>query len=256
MTRTERHAALPRAYRVIAAILRPILRGTGKRDWHGVENIPPSGGFVAAPNHLSYWDPLTFALFMYDNGAPPFFLAKEGLFSNGFVRKILLSAGQIPVSRNTGAAAGAFTAAVEAVEAGRAVAIFPDGTLTRDPDLWPMRGKTGAARVALITRCPLVPIAQWGAQEVLPPYGKVPKIFPRKTMHLAAGPAIDLSDLYDRPTDSAVLREATDRLMSAITSLLEGLRDEVAPTERFDPRKAGLSETGKPQRRPAQPGDE
>ena len=109
-----------------------------------------------------------------------------------------------------------------------------------------MRGKTGAARVALETRCPLVPVAQWGAQEILSPYGHKPSLFPRKTMMMYAGPPVDLSDLYDRPIDALVLREATDRLMDRITELLEVLRDEKRPIERFDPRSHGVPEIGDP----------
>lgn len=109
-----------------------------------------------------------------------------------------------------------------------------------------MRGKTGAARVALETRCPLIPVAQWGAQEILSPYGHRPSLFPRKTMHMYAGPPVDLSDLYDRPIDTKVLREATDRLMDRITGLLEEIRGEKRPDERFDPRQHGVPEIGDP----------
>ena len=62
--------------------------------------------------------------------------------------------------------------AIAAIESGEAVVVYPEGTLTRDPALWPMTGKTGAARIALATGCPVIPMAQWGAQRVLAPYGK------------------------------------------------------------------------------------
>ena len=101
-----------------------------------------------------------------------------------------------------------------------------------------MAGKTGAARLALATRAPVIPIAQWGAQAILARYGKLLKPFPRKTVTVHAGPPIDLSDLYDRPRDSAVLREATERVMAAITTLLEEIRGASAPAERFDVRKS------------------
>src|SRR5690606_15804387 len=127
----------------------------------------------------------------------------------------------------------------------RCVAIYPEGTLTRDPDLWPMTGKTGAARVALETQCPVIPVAQWGAQEILARYAKKPKIFPRKVMHVRAGPPVDLADLYGLPLTALVLKDATERIMAAITRELEVLRGEKAPTERFDARTAGLPRIGK-----------
>ncbi len=236
--------ALPFAYRFTVAILRPLLMVLTKRDWRGVEHLPTTGGFVAAPNHLSYFDPLSFAHFLIDNGHPPFFLGKEGVFRIPVVGAILRGAQQIPVYRNTGHAADAFRAAVAAVESGKCVGVYPEGTLTRDPDLWPMVGKTGAARVALTTKCPVIPVAQWGPQQVLEPYGKRPKLLPRKTMHLRAGPPVDLSDLYDQPVTGTLLREATDRIMAAITAELETIRGEQAPGERFDSRMHGLPDTG------------
>jgi 1-acyl-sn-glycerol-3-phosphate acyltransferase len=240
---------LPFAYRFVVALLRPLLMVLTKRDWRGVENLPSSGGFVVTPNHLSHLDPLVFAHFLVDNGRPPFFLGKEGVFRVPVVGAILRGAEQIPVYRNTGKAADAFRAAVAAIEEGKCVGVYPEGTLTRDPDLWPMVGKTGAARIALATRCPVIPVAQWGPQALLEPYAKKPRLFPRKTMHVTAGPPVDLSDLYDRPLTGTLLREATDRIMAAITAQLEQIRGEQAPAERFDSRKHGLPSTGNFHRR-------
>jgi 1-acyl-sn-glycerol-3-phosphate acyltransferase len=235
---------LPFAYRLAVAIVRPLMLLLTKRDWRGWEHFPASGGFVVAPNHVSHVDPLSFAHYLYDSGHPPFFLGKEAVFRVPVVGAILRGAQQIPVYRNTGRAADAFRAAVGAVESGKCVGVYPEGTLTRDPGLWPMVGKTGAARIALTTRCPVIPVAQWGPQEILAPYSKRPHLFPRKTMHVLAGPPVDLSDLHDHPLDAAVLREATARIMAAITALLVELRGEPAPAERFDSRKHGLPETG------------
>jgi 1-acyl-sn-glycerol-3-phosphate acyltransferase len=243
------HQKLPLAYRFIALWLRPLLMLTLKRDFRGMHNFPKQRGLVAAVNHVSHFDPLSASLYLYDAGQPPFFLAKEALFRVPIVGPLLAGAGQIPVYRGSGKAADAYRAAVQGIADGKTIVILPEGTLTRDPDLWPMVGKTGAARVALQTRCPVVPVAQWGPQEVLPPYTKVLHLFPRKTMHIVAGPPVDLSDLYDAPVDAASLREATSRIMAAITALLEDIRGETAPPERFDPRLAGVALTGNPSRR-------
>ncbi|HET7474741.1 MAG TPA: lysophospholipid acyltransferase family protein [Dermatophilaceae bacterium] len=241
---------LPRSYRFVAGLIRPLLKATTKQQWSGAEHLPKDGGFVVCPNHLSYIDPLTFAHFLYDNGAPPFFLAKEGLFRIPVVGRLITAAQQIPVYREGRRAGDAFQAAVAAVQEGKCVPIFPEGTLTRDPGLWPMTGKTGAARVALATRCPVIPVAQWGPQRLLPPYAKAPKLFPRKTMRVVAGPPVDLSDLYAaNRSDARARHEATDRIMAAITTLLEDIRQEQAPATRFDPRSAGLPATGNPRKR-------
>jgi 1-acyl-sn-glycerol-3-phosphate acyltransferase len=234
-------------YRFVVRLLRPILMLVTRRDWRGGEQLPPVGtGVVVSPNHVSYVDPLTFAHFLWDNGRAPRFLAKEGVFRVPVMGRIIAACGQISVSRESRDAAQAFGAAVQAIEAGECVAVYPEGTITRDPDLWPMVGKTGAARVALQTGCDVIPIAQWGAQDLLAPYSKRPRLFPRKTIHVSAGPPVDLDDLRGRPTTPELLHEATDRIMDAITAQLSKLRGELPPETRFDPKQAGVPPTGNP----------
>jgi 1-acyl-sn-glycerol-3-phosphate acyltransferase len=235
-------------YRLAVVILRPLLMALTKRDWRGADNLPSTGGVIVVTNHVSHVDPLTFAHFLFDNGRLPRYLAKEGLFRVFFVGQVVRGAKQIPVYRESADASRAFSAAVAAVRDGECVAIYPEATLTRDPDQWPMVGKTGAARVALETGAPVIPIAQWGPQELLAPYAKKPDLFPRKTMHMRAGPPVDLSDLAGRPIDAPLLHEVTERLMSAITSLLEEIRGEQAPATRFDLRSTEMPRTGDPKR--------
>jgi 1-acyl-sn-glycerol-3-phosphate acyltransferase len=117
------------------------------------------------------------------------------------------------------------------------VGIYPEGTITKDPDLWPMIGKTGAARVALETGCPVIPIAQWGPQEILAPYSKRLRLLPPKTVHVVAGPAVDLTDLRGRPVTAEVLRAASGRIVDAITAQLAELRGELPPPTRYDPAR-------------------
>lgn len=227
-----------RAYRNVARVIRPLLLAITKRDWRGAEHLPATGGYIAAANHMTNFDPLTFAHFLYDNGVAPKILAKSSLFTIPVVGRVLTATGQIPVHRNTVQAGQSLDAAVAALAEGECVAVFPEGTLTGDPDLWPMVGKTGVARLALTTRVPVIPVAQWGPQDVLGRYSKLPRLIPPKEVTVVAGPPVALDDLYGRPLDAATLREATGRVMAAITSLLEDIRDEKAPSETYDPRRA------------------
>ena len=224
-------------YRFARGVLRPFLIATTKRDWQGQEYVPRTGGCVLATNHLSHFDPLTTAHFVNDSGRAPRFLAKAEIFDVPFVGSIVAGAGQIPVERATRDAAQAFVHAVEAVQQGECIVIYPEGTLTRDADLWPMTGKTGAARIALTTDCPVIPVAQWGPQHVLSPYGKRLRLIPRKTIHMHAGPPVDLTDLRDQPISAEVLRDATTRIIDAITHLLAQIRGETPPEQRFDHRQ-------------------
>ncbi|PNE38770.1 MULTISPECIES: lysophospholipid acyltransferase family protein [Streptomyces] len=226
-------------YRLAAVICKPPLLVLFKRDWRGMEHIPADGGFITAVNHNSYLDPLSYAHYQYNTGRVPRFLAKAGLFKSGFVGLMMRGTGQIPVYRETTDAATAFRAAVNAIEKGECVAFYPEGTLTRDPAQWPMQGKTGAARVALLTKAPVIPVAQWGANEAMPPYAKEKKLqlFPRKTLRVKAGPPVDLSEFYGQEPTAEVLRAVTEKIMAAITAELAGIRGETAPAEPFDYRK-------------------
>jgi 1-acyl-sn-glycerol-3-phosphate acyltransferase len=124
---------------------------------------------------------------------------------------------------------------VDAVNAGKAVVVYPEATITRDPDLWPMKGKSGAARIALETGCPVIPVGQWGAQDILPPYTKKPHLLPpRKKLVQSIGEPVDLADLAAKERTPEVIAEATDRIMAAITAELEKIRGEKAPVERYD----------------------
>ncbi|MEU1628393.1 lysophospholipid acyltransferase family protein [Streptomyces sp. NPDC020096] len=228
-------------YRLAAVIAKPWLIVFFKRDWRGMENIPTDGGFITAVNHNSYLDPFSYAHFQYNTGRVPRFLAKYALFKAPLVGGMLRRIGQIPVYRESTDAANAFRAAVDAINSGECVAFYPEGTLTRDPDQWPMAGKTGAARVALLTKAPVIPIAQWGANEALPPYGKL-KLFPRKTFKVLAGPPVDLSAYYGLEPTADNLRGATEAIMDAITELLAEVRGEPAPTERYDHRKTARAQ--------------
>jgi 1-acyl-sn-glycerol-3-phosphate acyltransferase len=127
--------------------------------------------------------------------------------------------------------------------------VYPEGTLTRDPDLWPMVGKTGAARIALRTGCPVIPVGQWGAHNLLYPYAKKPDLFPRKEITMKVGDPVPLDDLRASPVTLDVINEATRRIMAALTALVAELRGEEAPAERFDPRKAGIRQTGNPRKK-------
>ncbi len=180
-------------------------------------------------------DPFAYAHYQYNSGRVPRFLAKSGLFRKGFVGTMMRGTGQIPVYRETTDALSAFRAAIDAVERGECVVFYPEGTLTRDPDQWPMTGKTGAARVALQTRCPVIPVAQWGANELLPPYARKLNVLPRKTHHVLAGPPVDLTRFYDKEMTPDLLKEATEVIMAAVTRQLEEIRGEKAPDDALRP---------------------
>ena len=231
-------------FRFGADLIRPLLNLIAKRDWRGIENIPKSGAAIAVCNHISYVDPLIFTHFLYDNGRAPRYLGKASLFKLPIIGRVLLGAGQIPVERETSSASQSLEHAIAFLNSGHLLGVYPEGTLTRDENYWPMKAKTGIARLAILTQVPVIPCAQWGAQKILPAYSKKVKLFPRTKVIVVAGKPLDFSKWYGKAEDPVALEEATAFVMSAITRLLEDLRNEKAPTEIFDPRKSQLPRTG------------
>jgi 1-acyl-sn-glycerol-3-phosphate acyltransferase len=239
--RIRRRQRLGFSYRFAVALLWPAMRTVVRWETTGTEQLARAeGGIVVAPNHTSWFDPFVVAFTMWQSDRPPRFLGKESVFRIPVFGRILSNSGQIPVYRETAEAVTAIRDALAALERGECVVIYPEGTITRDPDLWPMTGKTGAVRVALTSGRPLYPMAQWGAQDVMRPYRKELRLLPRRTIRIVVGPPVDLSDLAGRPLDAATLATAADRLMNAITGLLAGIRGEDPPPVRFDLRRDAL----------------
>lgn len=232
-------------YRGIVGFLRPVMRLSTRIDWRGARNIPATGGFVVAPNHLSYIDPLILGDFLVQAGRAPRFLAKSPLFSSAVLGAVMKGTGQIPVYRETERAIDAYAAALLALRQGACVCVMPEGTVTRDPRMWPMTGKTGAARLAMEAQVPLVPVGMWGTQDILKAYEqKVPRVFPLKRVRVYAGPAVDLTDLAGSAVDRVLLDIATDRLMDAITEQVSLARRTSVPPDRYhlssdDARRGG-----------------
>ncbi len=233
-------------WHLIAATLLPILTLMARYPVIDGEKLPKTGAFILAPNHFSEIDPVIMGRFMWKLGRVPRFLAKASVFKNPVLGAVLRWSGQIPVEREgRGRLDAPLKAAQQLVDNELAVIIYPEGSLTRDPDLWPMRGKTGAVRMALQVGVPIIPAAHWGTQHIMARYSKKISFFPRKTVTCKIGDPVDLSDLVGRPLDQATLAEGTDRVMAAIAALLGDLRGETPPAERWNPADHGQSETGR-----------
>jgi len=237
----------PSVFWPLAAIVVPLVSYFAALRLEGRDKLPQQGAYVLAPNHNSEFDPLIVAVASWHLGRAPRFMAKESLFRVPVLGAALRATGMVPVQRESSNASAkkTLTASEQLVEHGHGVIVYPEGTLTRDPDLWPMRGKTGAVRLALQAGIPLIPAAQWGVQEIYPRYKKLRLWPPRRPVTFRVGDPVDLSDLLGRDREPAALVEGTTRLMNAITALLEELRGETAPAERWDPAAHRQSETGR-----------
>jgi 1-acyl-sn-glycerol-3-phosphate acyltransferase len=205
---------------------------------HG-ERIPATGPVLIVANHVSILDPIACARVVFDHGRIPRFLAKESVFK-GIVGTILRAAGQIPVARYTADARGSVSAAQAALAEGSVIVIYPEGSVTRDPDWWPMESRTGAARLALTTDAVVVPVAQWGPQRLHDYHTKKLHFRLRAPADYLVGEPVDLTELRaqvraGRPLSADLLKETTDVLMSRVRDQLAELRGEPAPLT-FHPR--------------------
>jgi 1-acyl-sn-glycerol-3-phosphate acyltransferase len=218
-------------FSVAIDVLWPVAMALIVPVWRGGERVPASGPVLLASNHVSFVDPITETAFVLAHGRIPRYLAKASLWRVPVIGRVLSGGGHIPVHREGREALLAYRGAVQALERGEAVLVYPEATFTTDPDGWPMQGKTGIAKMALTSGAPVVPIAHWGGQRVLPHGKYLPRLLPRKKVYTYVGEPVDLSDFAGQPMSRTVLTAATDRIMAAITELLKEIRSTETQTE-------------------------
>ena len=215
--------------RFAVLLVLPQLRIWTKHTWSGQENIPAEGGVILAPNHVSHFDPLVVAHYIYKAGRWPRFLGKASLWRVPLLGPLLRKTLQIPVERGSVEAVKSLDVLIDALRQGGAVVIYPEGTTTREPDLWPMRGKTGAARLALVTGAPVIPIANWGAERVFDPRTNKLKLRLLTPVAVTAGKPVDFSRWEGEAPTRATLDQMTDAIMLDIRDLLSEIRDGTPP---------------------------
>ena len=234
---------------VAQLVLRPLIRLLAGRQWIGTHHFPERGAAVACGNHSGPFDALAYGHLLQAGGIAPRFLAKDSLFRIPLLGTILRATGQIPVHRGTTRSTDALSTARAALERGELLMVFPEGTYTRDPELWPMRARLGAARLALSTGAPLIPLACWGSQQLWPVGGMLPRLLPRRRLIIRVGEPIPAQRRPEETEHQAAVR-LTEELMSAITALLATTRAQPPPPTVHDPRNDDhRPEDGRPQRR-------
>lgn len=231
----------------VAAIAKPFLRLTTSHEYYGLENFPMTGPAILAVNHISEIDPLIMAEFVWSRKRMFHFLAKEGLFHAPVLGPLMRRFGQVPVFRGS-RGTDAMRAAKQIIKNGGIIVFYPEATLTRDPDAWPMKGKTGMVRLAHETGAPIIPVAQWGALDLLDRYAPKPKFRPRPRIRIRVGKEFSLSG-YDLAKGEEVHR-ATDEVMLEITKELEAFRGPKPTKHLFNPaHDKGFVKPVKPKRK-------
>ncbi|MGN6605919.1 MAG: lysophospholipid acyltransferase family protein [Jatrophihabitans sp.] len=231
------------------ALLYPLDSLFFKIRWRNLEAVPPpqDGGVIIALNHVSQVDTVLMARMVWQSGRIPRFMVKAGVFRWPIIGPLQAGAGQIPVYRGTADAAQSLRDAVTALRKGECIVIYPEGSTTKDPDGWPMQGKTGVARLALLCpEIPVIPIGQWGAQKRPGPKWLrfLRRVFTgRPVVSVSVGKPVDLERFHGCEPNGAVLREMTDLIMGAVRDEVAVLRGEPAPTEFFVPTRKHVDKT-------------
>ncbi|WIK65338.1 lysophospholipid acyltransferase family protein [Gleimia hominis] len=224
-------------YKAVLRITGPLIRPMMRTHWTGQENLPKEGPFILIMNHVTEFDPFMVMYYLGDEGHAVRALAKDSLFHVPLLKTVLKRAKMVPVHRSSSEAGDALKNAKNAIAHGESIAFFPEGTLTRDPDMWPMTFKTGAARLAFAMNVPVIPLAQWGGHKIMHRFrDSIPFLKGRQDVWVHTGPAIDLSDLNQDEEDRAAVHAATRRMQRVITQMVAALRNEEPPRYPWNPK--------------------
>lgn len=241
--------------RLCQVVLYPLTHLLGRRQYVGMERLHRSGGMLVVANHISHLDPIYDAVLIHKAGRVPRVLAKAGLWKIPVVGRVIRGADQIPVERGGGAGQAALDAANQALADGKLVLVYPEGTVTREPNFWPMRPRPGVAAMALSGDYPVVPVVHWGTQAAYTSYGpdKGLHLWPRKKIQVVVGPDIDLSAYRGRADDPRAIRDVSLLIMNTIAQMLGELRGEQPPAQLYDAKKAErAAKTDQPPAEPAE----
>ncbi|MDG4787056.1 lysophospholipid acyltransferase family protein [Micromonospora sp. WMMD1102] len=189
------------------------------------------GPLILAANHINPFDPVVLTAACRVRRIAPRIMATGGVFRAPVVGAAMRASGHIRVDRRTPSVGVALEQAAAAVTRGSVVLVYPEGRIGLDPGMWPERGKTGTARLAFASGATVVPVAQWGAHEVLPytaPAGMLRAvaraILRRPVIRVHFGPPVDLAGID--PTSPGAAARATEKIIEALTVALVPLRPD------------------------------
>jgi 1-acyl-sn-glycerol-3-phosphate acyltransferase len=198
-------------------VLRPLFLLLFRPHVTGRENVPETGPFILASNHLSFIDSMVIPLMAPRKVG---YLAKAEYFTTpgvgGWLTKTLFTAlGALPVHRGTHRAAQeALDTAMSVLNEGGGFGIYPEGTRSKDGKL--ARGKTGVGWLALTADCPVVPVGITGTDKIQPVGARWPR--PRRCT-VTFGQPLTFPDHRGQAGSNRARREVTDRVMEAIAEL-------------------------------------
>ena len=221
-----------------------VLRSRSKvRAW-GLENVPEDGVFITACTHVTMFDVFVPMTALFHQGRRPRYMAKAELANWPILGKWFQLVGMQPVPRRSGKAREIEEESIKILTSGRPLSVWPEGTVTRDPQKWPMSMKPGVGVIALEAsrrlghQIPLFCAVVWGAASINHWWP-----WPKKNIVMCYDTQLDYSDLLQGseswgelpPLESAA--ELARRIRVRMTQIMEEIRGEKAPAGYFDYRQ-------------------
>jgi putative phosphoserine phosphatase / 1-acylglycerol-3-phosphate O-acyltransferase len=195
---------------------RPAFFPYARFDIEGTEHVPAEGPAIICGNHRSYFDTAAMSVMIARTGRSVRFLGKKEVFDAPIIGQLATAMGGIRVDRGTGSDEP-LQAAADALDAGEIVAIMPEGTIPRGPAFFDpvLKGRWGAARLAQMTKAPVIPVGLWGTERVWPRSSRLPNM-----LNITEPPEVRVR--VGAPVDVKYrsLDADTKRIMKAISALL------------------------------------
>jgi 1-acyl-sn-glycerol-3-phosphate acyltransferase len=177
----------------------------------GRENIPKSGGFILASNHISYFDPPLVGCWV---PRAIYFFAKKELFDHKLFGAILRRVNALPVKRGA-IDRKALEMAIETVKRGHGLAVFPEGTRSKTGEF--MTPKLGVGMIARQSECPIVPAYLSGADRLNECLRR------RRKLCVTYGGPLSVEWVTSFPADKAGYLKIAEAVMASIGQLRDSM---------------------------------
>ncbi|QOL32042.1 lysophospholipid acyltransferase family protein [Bifidobacterium eulemuris] len=239
----EINAQNPKATKRLLAGVSVVFRASCKTKAWGLEHVPETGTFITAATHVTMFDVFVPMMSLFHQGRRPRYMAKAEMAKWPLIGKWFQLVGMQPVQRRSGKAKDIVDTSIDIVTSGRPLTVWPEGTVTRDPQKWPMSMKNGVGMIALESsrrlgyQVPLFCAVTWGAASINHWWP-----WPRKNVVMCYDAALDYADLLEGmdgwgeepPVELA--DELTRRIRVRMTEIMAEIRGEQAPDGVWDYR--------------------
>ncbi|MBA7510406.1 hypothetical protein ES705_02390 [subsurface metagenome] len=196
---------------ILKTIFFPIIRFIWVGKVSGLDNIPLEGSAIIVSNHESYFD---FLCFLAINKRWVYYLTKKEHFENIIWGPFMRYTGQIEVDRQSSDKTTVYDEAFQVLREGKLLGLFPEGT--RSPNGKLQKAYAGVAKIALLAKVPVIPVAMIGTFEILSKFQYVPRF---RRCRIKIGKSVSLEKYYGQEISDELAQQITDKIMKTIGEL-------------------------------------